>query len=223
VSPTCELEGASIVLLGAFNPRIFQPSWFGANKLLRPEEVEAANSGAHAFLVAREIAAYTAGWLELQVTEERFCAQTSDPAHYNPLRDLVVSTFRLLEHTPFNQMGINRLMHYRMASQEEYNAFGDFLAPKNAWKGLMTKPGMQTIRIAGPKPDDEGTRYTTKVEPSVRIANGVFIETNEHVAFAEEDSGQELMKKLDQLWQTSIDYAKKVAEHLFSEFYREGS
>jgi hypothetical protein len=34
--PKCESEGASIVLLGSFNPGIFQPAWFGAHGLIRP-------------------------------------------------------------------------------------------------------------------------------------------------------------------------------------------
>ena len=54
--PTCELEGASVVLIGAFNPGIFQPAWLGANKLIRPEEVEAATSGKHEYVIAREVA-----------------------------------------------------------------------------------------------------------------------------------------------------------------------
>ena len=218
--PTCELEGASIVLVGAFNPGIFQPSWLGANQLLRAEEVEDASSGKRDYLITREVATFTAGWLELQVTEQRFSAQTSDPAHYSPLRDLVLSTFRLLEHTPFTQMGINRLLHYRMTSETDYNEFGHFLAPKKAWEGLVEKPGMLTLRIIGRKPGDEHVKYTTKVEPSVRLQHGVFIETNEHVTADGIDAPKQLMKKLEESWQPSLEYAKKVAEHLFSEFYK---
>jgi hypothetical protein len=218
-APTCELEGASIVLVGAFNPGIFQPSWLGANQLLRPEEVEDATSDKHDYLIAREVAAFTAGWLELQVTEQRFSAQTSDPAHYNPLRDLVLSAFRLLEHTPFTQMGINRLLHYRMPSEADYHAFGHFLAPKPPWEGVIAKPGMLTLRIVGTKPDDARVKYTTKVEPSVRIQHGIFIETNEHVTAEGADASRQLLKKLEDSWQPSLEYGKKVAEHLFSAFY----
>jgi hypothetical protein len=209
-----------IVLVGAFNPGIFQPSWLGANQLLRPEEVEDATSGKRDYLIARDIATFTAEWLELQVTEQRFAAQTSDPAHYSPLRDLVLGAFRLLEHTPFTQMGINRLLHYRMPSEADYNEFGHFLAPKKAWEGLIATPGMLTLRIIGPKPGDERVKYTTKVEPSARIRPGVFIETNEHITADGADAPKQLMKKLEESWQPSLDYGKTVAEHLFSEFYK---
>jgi hypothetical protein len=218
--PVCELEGASIVLVGAFNPRIFQPAWLGEHGLLRPEEVEAAaTSSDKDYVIAREFAQFTAGWLDLQVTEQRFSAQTADPAQYNPLRDLVLSTFRLLEHTPFDQMGLNRLMHYKMPSDEEWNDFGHFLAPKKAWQGLMDKPGLLSLRITGRKPGAEHVRYTTKVEPSARIQPGVFIETNEHYKLDGNHTAKRLMEALEQSWQSSQEHAKMVAEHLFAEFY----
>ena len=34
-----EIEGVSIVLLGSFNPAIFQPSWFVLNKILPDYDV----------------------------------------------------------------------------------------------------------------------------------------------------------------------------------------
>jgi hypothetical protein len=219
--PVCELEGASIVLVGAFNPRIFQPAWLGEHGLLRPEEVAAAatSSDKKDYVIAREFAQFTAGWLDLQVTEQRFSAQTADPAQYNPLRDLVLSTFRLLEHTPFDQMGLNRLMHYRMPSDEEWNDFGHFLAPKKAWRGLMDKPGLLSLRITGRKPGAEHVTYNTKVEPSAPIQPGVFIETNEHYKLDGNHTAKRLMEALEQSWQSSQEHAKMVAEHLFAEFY----
>ena len=30
-----ELSGINIIMLGSFNPKIFQPAWFAANELIR--------------------------------------------------------------------------------------------------------------------------------------------------------------------------------------------
>jgi hypothetical protein len=38
-----ELDTVSVVLLGAFNPAIFQPMWFAAQELLSREDAENAN------------------------------------------------------------------------------------------------------------------------------------------------------------------------------------
>jgi len=37
-----EISGASIVLLGSFNPPIFQPQWFARQNLLQPTLAEKA-------------------------------------------------------------------------------------------------------------------------------------------------------------------------------------
>ena len=40
--PKPEIEGVGIVLVGSFNPRIFQPAWFATENLIREEEEQAA-------------------------------------------------------------------------------------------------------------------------------------------------------------------------------------
>jgi hypothetical protein len=116
--PNCELEGSSIVLVGAFNPAIFHPSWLSEHAIVRA----GAADEAEVQVVSPEISSFTAQWLSLQVTREQFQASTSDPRYFEPLRDLVVSVFTLLEHTPIRQMGINRDMHFS-SSQEKMNEF----------------------------------------------------------------------------------------------------
>ena len=37
-----ELDDAAVVLLGKFNPAIFQPAWLGATNLVRKEEADGA-------------------------------------------------------------------------------------------------------------------------------------------------------------------------------------
>ncbi len=37
-----EISGASIVMVGSFNPAIFQPRWLGSQGIIRPEEAENA-------------------------------------------------------------------------------------------------------------------------------------------------------------------------------------
>ena len=39
-----ELSGINIVMLGSFNPKIFQPAWFAANELIRNLEAEEADT-----------------------------------------------------------------------------------------------------------------------------------------------------------------------------------
>src|SRR5437867_1304432 len=101
--PNCEIEGVSIVLRGNFNPSIFQPAWLASHSLLRRQEADAAKIN----VIHPELTSFTAEWLILEVTKDRFGAATIHQAHAEPLRDLVLGVFTLLEHTPFTKMGMN--------------------------------------------------------------------------------------------------------------------
>jgi len=102
-----EISGMQIVLLGQFNPAIFTPAWFAHNKLLR----DGLEESAQVQVIHPQIAAFTADWLHLQVTNEQFRAETQQ-APYARLCELVVRTFsECLHHTPLTAFGINRNVH----------------------------------------------------------------------------------------------------------------
>lgn len=98
----------SIVIRGDFNPAIFQPAWFAAEKLIGEKEAEAANVQ----IVHRDAAIFSADWLSLEVTQDRFSASTSHEQYVEPLQDLVIGTFILLSHTPLRMLGIHEWRLY---------------------------------------------------------------------------------------------------------------
>ncbi len=218
--PTLEIEGPTIGVLGNFNPRIFHPTWFAENKLLREDEANVAIEGPTEFVVSPDLAFFKAGWLDLQVVQDRLLAHSSDPAAYVSLRDLVVGMFRLLEHTPLTQLGINHHFHYRMPSREEWDNFGHFLLPKGPWTGLVETPGMMVVGVTGPMPGRREVKLSIRVEPSKRVTTGVFVDINEHhEAVRGENPAKGLMSMLETNWHPAQDHAKKVAEQLFDSFY----
>lgn len=213
---SCEIDGVNVVLLGSFNPKIFQPAWFGHYGLIRQEEAEAAEN----LVAVPELATFTAGWLTIQVAPERFSAATADAARFEALRDVVLGTFRLLEHTPFDRMGINRSMHYRMPSEERYVAFGHFLVPKAPWQPILDDPRTRSLTVEGFQTRNADTvKMTVKVEPSTRVPNGVFISTNEHYEMPGTDAGRRLMLALEKNWEDAQMVAKQIAEHLLDQTY----
>jgi hypothetical protein len=172
--PKVHEDLASIVLVGNFNPAIFQPAWLAAKGLIRESEASAAVIE----VIHAEIAQYRAGWLHISVTRDRFSASTSDPACQAPLRDLVVGTFQLLEQTPVVRLGLNRSMHVDLVDDQTWHALGHLVAPKEPWAGILEKPGMRALLMEGPRTDGVPGRKFFRVEPSLKHTHAVFVDVN---------------------------------------------
>lgn len=207
---TCEIDSPSVVLVGRLNPAIFQPSWFLANGLLPKEEAEKAEVR----IISPQVTELGTDWFRLLVLPERFSAITLDTARQPALRDLVVETFKLLEHTPLQSMGINRAQHFRMESAEGWHKVGHFLAPKEPWKDLLVEPGTCSVAVQGRLAVTAHSRLTVRVEPSSAVAPyGVLVDTNEH----HEPPGataQALVEILEQRWDVAQADSQRIAKEL---------
>lgn len=232
-------DRASIVMLGQFNPAIFQPAWFARHSLIRDEEA----SNAKNLIVTDQVTNFEADWLTVSVTADRFQAQTDQPAYSIALRDLVLGTFSLLEHTPFWAVGMNRHLHYRVESEDLWHQYGHFLVPKEPWADLIDNPGMRAVTIWGTRPDAPGARIQYVVEPSNRVRPwGLYFSFNEDrdirrqsasdktSARTEDEADEkerkpvrelsspqlrrELMESVGKGWESAQNYARLVAEAL---------
>src|SRR5882762_5070374 len=96
------------------------------------------------------------------------------------MRDLIVGTFNLLQHTPLHKLGINIDMHFRMDSEASWHAFGHRLAPKDLWQDTLKNPGMRSLTMEGQRPDAFRGYIRVQVEPSIKIHPGVYVRVNDH-------------------------------------------
>jgi hypothetical protein len=217
-------EGAAVVLIGTFNTAIFQPAWLGASNLIRKEEADRATIA----MVNPRLTSFSADWLNVQVLAERFQATTVDAAHYQALRDVVISIFQLLEHTPFWTMGMNRDMHFKMKSEEQWHQLGHILAPKETWRPLLDQPGLRSLMIqSSPSKHDEiQVVRTVRVEPSTQVAPGIYIQLNIEASLPggalagivrQQHAARELIKYLGESWSDMLSEAQKIADHLLSQ------
>ncbi len=168
-------ELVSIVMLGSFNPAIFQPHWLGAHHLIRPEEAENAKIR----VIQAEVADFSTDWFKLQVLQNRFQLVSEDPRQYGPLRDLSAGIFAILSHTPIKALGMNRSFHFSMPSVETWHQIGHQLAPKEHWNEIMETPGLRSMLIQGHRKQPGHGLLHIKVEPSTQVKPGLFVEVNE--------------------------------------------
>lgn len=197
------------MLVGSFNPTIFHPEWFLRQNLLPQTEVEAAKIS----VIVPQVCDFQTERFHIQVTTERFLALSNAVTNPATLKDLVLGTFFVLEHTPGRALGLNRQMHFPLASEELWHRVGDRLAPKDGWKGILKhRPGMRslTIEAAG----EDGTKITVKVEPSPQLKFGVYFDTNEHYQAPKNAPMKTLMDIVRERWEDAYNYAAEIADHV---------
>ncbi|MEW6277334.1 MAG: hypothetical protein AB1758_01845 [Candidatus Eremiobacterota bacterium] len=203
-----EVEGKSIVMLGDFNPKIFQPAWLLSRDLVRQSEADQAEVQIiHAEVSSLEFEGYS-----IVVTRERFQISTSQAPFYPVIRDLVVGAFTLLSHTPIRALGLNTDGHFRMPSHEEWHGFGHRLTPKEGlWEGILKSPGMRSLTVEGIRPDLCPGYIRVKVEPSNLLIPGVFVSINDHLEPANAGVGcAPVVECLRQQWQEAQDRAQRI-------------
>lgn len=208
-----EISGATIVLVGSFNPKIFQPEWFARQGLLPQPEADAAEIK----LIVPQISHFETERFLIQVTEQQFIAATKPNANPAPLRDLVQGAFFILEHTPVTAMGLNCQMHFSMDSELSWHKVGDRLAPKEGWNEVLEgRPGLLSMTILSNKETPKGAQFRVKVESSVQIPLGVYFETNEHYPAPELEPLKGLMDILTNRWEEAQIYASRVVNHILT-------
>jgi hypothetical protein len=208
-----EKEGVAVVMLGSFNPSIFQPRWLASLEMIRPEEAENATIA----IIQTQVADFQTEWFRLQVLQNRFMLQSLDATHYEPVRDLAAGIFRLLPHTPVNRLGVTRWFHFPMENVDVWNGVGHRLAPKELWRPLMDGPGLRSLLMEGHRPGAEGAVSFVKIEPSLLVNPGVFIEVTEEYApkiDVEVSGASWAPERLNRHWEAVIKYAEEVSQNL---------
>ncbi len=211
-----KIKEHSIVLIGNFNPKIFQPAWFAAQGLLSQQEAEAVKIEIiHSSVV---VFSTNTNWMRMEVTGERFIVRTSQEPYDVVIRDLILGTFDLLRYTPIKQMGINREMHFQLNSEESWHKAGHLLTPKAIWDGILNEPGMLSVQMRESKrQDDLKGNINVKVEPSKSVHPGLFISVNNHIETEKQlttEGSVELMAILNKHWERIYKRSEEIMDSL---------
>jgi len=226
VPPTAELSGISVVAAGAFNPAIFHPWWFVDKELMANNAIDDAL--AKDFVAVRELAAFTADWLSVQVTLDQAVLSTVEEGREFDLRDLAKGVFDLLPETPVNAVGLNADAHFRVGSEEEWHALGDRFLPKDLWQPLFKgeewkrradgqSVGMRSMAVEAWR-EDIPAFIRTEVAPSVRLTPyGVYTGVNAHFQLTvdeERGNGYKAARVIEEHWDTTRTLERELIERV---------
>lgn len=172
-----EQEGTSIVVAGRFNPLIFSPAWLRLHNLVGAREAEEATVQ----FIVPPAAVFSTEWLNVDVREDRMQLATSMTKELDRLRDVAIGILEVLKETPIFALGINRDIHWRVPSAEQYHRFGDLLAPKEFWDRELTLSGTAHLTVQGVRPDLWAGFIRVMIQPSMVVQpQGVYAQFNDH-------------------------------------------
>jgi hypothetical protein len=212
-TPALEVEARTVVVRASFAPAQFHPSWFADHGLLRDEEAASADIE----ILHPDAASFGASWLLIRVTRDSFEASTADSASYEALRDLVIGTFRLMDATQPQAVGLNHNLHYAMPSREYALAVGERLVPTAAWKPV-SRPHFKTLIVSGARDEksDVGT-INVRVEGSIVVEGGLYLGINDHFDLSKGSKAQArdtMLELIADEWQPASDRALALADSL---------
>ncbi len=211
-----EMNETNIVIVGNFNPAIFQPAWFAHKGLIRELEADKATIE----IIHPEIVIFKIEWFRLQVRRDQFIASTTLEAYYEPLRDLVLSTFEILEHTPLKQIGINTISHYRLKDKEQLQKFLNQVSAINQWNNILNKPEFNNITIKETDRKDGLKGYTNiNIQPSLTIPNGIYFHINNHCELSDSrPDNKGIMKILSENWKSLLNNSNEIELKIIKAF-----
>lgn len=210
-----EMESASIVLLGSFNPAILHPQWFAKQGLIPDSEAATATVE----VVSPALTVVRFAWFTLEVMDSRFAARTTDPAQYPALQECVSGILTFLEFTPVAAMGLNSDRHLRIPTEDLWRLLEERLAPRGLWADILPGPregtsALQSLSVMGARPDSPADRLKLTIKPSQQFPQGLYVATNEHFRFSEGSNATEAITMLRENWTDALEYSAEVTSRL---------
>jgi len=198
----------TVVILGSFNPKIFHPDWYGVHGLLKAEEVDKASIQ----FLNNDVSIFRLEWLKVTVGRDRFQMQCNQEAYFPVLKDLILGTFKLLEHTPLNHLGINRSFVCKFSEERSRSVIFSKFGASNAWDRVLNSPTTAKVFMKGTRADGrpgyELIMFETVPDDNFRFS----VAMNEH--YENPDKAGAAIKCMDVVEATWLDVQKRAKDRL---------
>ncbi|RLK07422.1 hypothetical protein [Ruegeria conchae] len=218
-----ESDRVSAVLIGAFNPSIFHPSWLALNDLISSESLDAAELQ----VSHPDLSRFDANFMSFEVQKSRViigCEADKDGLVF----DMVRSIFgELLTHSPVWRIGINRSFEILCGTEEKRNELGKRMAPQSAWgkwgeeiaSAQGTKHGgMQRLTMRQiPRHDGREGHFQADLRPGSSSQDLIRLDFNSDLVAGKEESVEGALKAtnlIEECWQLDLAKAKEVSNEI---------
>lgn len=213
-------RGNTLVVVGAFAPAMFHPSWFARYELLGNREITVAAEATN-LLVSNEISLFKIGGFDIDIRPNRMQIGTSQESLFKANRDLVCSMLEVIDGISVEQIGINWTGHFATQTGTAWHAAGDKLVPKTFWKSIWPKHvGMSNLSLEFERKDERKGSINLAFQPSSVVTNGVFLAINDHFDLKIADKVT-YSTEVSAFLQTHWSESKEMAEKMFDDVWLE--
>lgn len=214
-------SNVSVVLVGSFNPLIFQPQWLSDHGIVGEAEAKQAVQEQRLEVLHPQVTSLNLAWMNLLVTLERFAVTVTE----EPLiraSDFSASCFGLLSHTPVRALGLNRTVVFKAPSEAAWHALGDAIGPKEPWAKFLEGGEASGKRTGGLRvllmerslrPDNLTGYIRVKVEAVEGSPLHTLVEVNDHFQLAtsiESVPADRAVEMIRGQWDASMSRATEI-------------
>jgi hypothetical protein len=205
-----DLIGTSIVIVGQFDPRLLQPANLLSNGLLVEDDIAQLRYD----VLAPEITIAKLPWMQLIIEADKLTASSTiqNPAA-EPVRDFVFALCDMVPIRRFTAIGINHDTHFAVSSEDIWHKIGHTLVPKDDWRKVIREPGMLSLTMRGQRDDAHRGSVNVKVEPSMQIRPGIYVNVNDHFDADEKLLNEDpsyLLRIVGESWDESNRRSEKI-------------
>ncbi len=217
-------EEASIVLVGNMNPKIFHPEWFIRKEIV--PEWDYAKEKEEVINLADMSKLTLPGDNLITVLLNQFSLRSPLASNHLALKDVITSTFTALADTPIMQMGMNYTSVIKIQKRDLWLQFGAELAPAKHWEQSIDyfedlddekkeAVGLWELTMHLPRPDDIPGYIHPKISAVSLTDHILSFSINSHVEI-EESNALTMVKILEDNWDKSLDFAKKLTSNIMN-------
>jgi hypothetical protein len=223
------LNSSTIVLLGNFNPAIFQTYWLDRFKILTTQEIQWAEGkkpkkielpGSKFIVEEVPYIMVTANHtllqvpsLQIEIFPDRYICSSKNKEAFSRIKNVTISIFKVLEHTPIKAVGINFEgdCKFRKGAQEILKDL--FVNNNSAFK----KTFGDEFRIGGAiEFKQDNRKITLKIAGSNTLNDGINFSLNFHDDI-EPQQAKLAIEAVSRNYDTDIKKSKEIIKNLIGQ------
>lgn len=204
------LSGTTIVLVGEFDVSTAQPERLVKEGLIRQSDLVDLN--VTAFFA--DVASYSISWLSVAVEPKRMALSTRRNSPLpEPVRDFTVGFLEAMPGARISQLGLNSSRHFQVRNLATFNAIDNMAVPKEPmWTQLIEGPALRTVSVRGGRPGGRPGFVEIKVEPSLRVEQGMYVLVTDHFDAVGDSEPLELLDVLSTDWTERLAAAENIID-----------